>query len=133
MCSRERETALSLCLNDNVICDPCMARTLLTIEQATKRCGVSRRTIYNWMAIGKLDVVWTAGGSRRIDADGLLSAKKPGSRARITPAILADGARLRAIGRVVARYLLMKPRTAFAEVRALRAARRLLDGKKKSR
>jgi hypothetical protein len=35
------------------------------------------------MAIGKLEVVWTAGGSRRILSDGLFSAKKPGSRARI--------------------------------------------------
>ncbi len=33
--------------------------------------GVSRRTIYNWLASGKLEYVRTAGGSVRIFADSL--------------------------------------------------------------
>jgi excisionase family DNA binding protein len=33
--------------------------------------GVSRRTIYNWLAGGKLEYVRTAGGSVRIFVDSL--------------------------------------------------------------
>jgi excisionase family DNA binding protein len=39
--------------------------------KACEEVGVSRRTIYNWMACGKIEYVRTAGGSVRIFADSL--------------------------------------------------------------
>jgi len=39
--------------------------------KACEVVGVSRRTIYNWMAGGKIEYVRTAGGSVRIFADSL--------------------------------------------------------------
>ena len=39
--------------------------------KACEVVGVSRRTIYNWMAGGKVEYVRTAGGSVRIFADSL--------------------------------------------------------------
>ncbi len=39
--------------------------------KAAQMVGVSRRTIYNWLASGKLEYVRTAGGSVRIFADSL--------------------------------------------------------------
>lgn len=39
--------------------------------KACEVVGVSRRTIYNWMAGGKVQYVRTAGGSVRIFADSL--------------------------------------------------------------
>ncbi len=39
--------------------------------KAADLVGVSRRTIYNWLASGKLEYVRTAGGSVRIFADSL--------------------------------------------------------------
>jgi excisionase family DNA binding protein len=39
--------------------------------KACEVVGVSRRTIYNWMAGGKIEFVRTAGGSVRIFADSL--------------------------------------------------------------
>jgi excisionase family DNA binding protein len=39
--------------------------------KAAQLVGVSRRTIYNWLASGKLDYVRTAGGSVRIFVDSL--------------------------------------------------------------
>lgn len=38
----------------------------VTINQATKIAGVSRRTIYYWLEAGKIRYVRTAGGSVRI-------------------------------------------------------------------
>ena len=38
---------------------------------ACKLVGVSRRTIYNWIASGKVEYVRTAGGSVRIFVDTL--------------------------------------------------------------
>lgn len=38
----------------------------ITIKQAQAAAGVSRRTIYNWMASGKLEYLRTAGGAVRI-------------------------------------------------------------------
>ena len=53
--------------------------------KACEVVGVSRRTIYNWMAGGKIEYVRTAGGSVRIFADSLWksphvdeSAREPG-------------------------------------------------------
>jgi excisionase family DNA binding protein len=39
--------------------------------KAAQLVGVSRRTVYNWLASGKLDYVRTAGGSIRIFVDSL--------------------------------------------------------------
>ncbi len=46
-------------------------RQTLSIMRACEVVGVSRRTIYNWMASGKVEYVRTAGGSVRIFADTL--------------------------------------------------------------
>ena len=46
-------------------------RQTLSIMKACEVVGVSRRTIYNWMAGGKVQFVRTAGGSVRIYADSL--------------------------------------------------------------
>jgi excisionase family DNA binding protein len=49
----------------------------ITIKQACALVGVSRRTIYNWMAKGRLDCVRTAGGNIRIYADSLYQSRTP--------------------------------------------------------
>ena len=49
-------------------------RQTLSIMKACEVVGVSRRTIYNWMAGGKVQYVRTAGGSVRIYADSLWRA-----------------------------------------------------------
>ena len=46
-------------------------RQTVSIMKACEVVGVSRRTIYNWMAGGKIEFVRTAGGSVRIFADSL--------------------------------------------------------------
>ena len=46
-------------------------RQTLSIMKACEVVGVSRRTIYNWMAGGKVQYVRTAGGSVRIFAHSL--------------------------------------------------------------
>ncbi len=46
-------------------------RQTISIMKACEVVGVSRRTIYNWMAGGKVEYVRTAGGSVRIFADSL--------------------------------------------------------------
>ncbi len=58
-------------------------RKTLSILQACKLVGVSRRTIYNWLATGKVEYVRTAGGSVRIFADTLW--REPGSPSRTIP------------------------------------------------
>ena len=51
--------------------------------KACELVGVSRRTIYNWIASGKVEYVRTAGGSVRIFVDTLwrdpASSAKPAS------------------------------------------------------
>ena len=49
-------------------------RQTLSIMKACEIVGVSRRTIYNWMAGGKVQYVRTAGESVRIFADSLWRA-----------------------------------------------------------
>jgi excisionase family DNA binding protein len=49
-------------------------RPLVSIQTAMSIADVSRRTIYNWMAQGKLAYVRTAGGSVRIVAASLFRA-----------------------------------------------------------
>ncbi|MDA1093489.1 MAG: excisionase family DNA-binding protein [Acidobacteria bacterium] len=46
-------------------------RKTISIIKACELVGVSRRTIYNWIASGKVQYVRTAGGSVRIFADTL--------------------------------------------------------------
>jgi excisionase family DNA binding protein len=48
-----------------------LERTTVSIARACELVGVSRRTIYNWIADGKIQYVRTAGGSVRIFADTL--------------------------------------------------------------
>jgi len=43
-------------------------RKTVSIPRACELVGVSRRTIYNWIASGKIQYVRTAGGSVRIFA-----------------------------------------------------------------
>ena len=46
-------------------------RQTVSIPRACELVGVSRRTIYNWIAGGKVQYIRTAGGSVRIFADTL--------------------------------------------------------------
>ena len=46
-------------------------RKTISIIKASVLVGVSRRTIYNWIASGKVEYVRTAGGSVRIFVDTL--------------------------------------------------------------
>jgi excisionase family DNA binding protein len=46
-------------------------RKAISIMRACNLVGVSRRTIYNWIASGKVEYVRTAGGSIRIFVDSL--------------------------------------------------------------
>ncbi len=48
-----------------------LERKTVSIPHACELVGVSRRTIYNWIADGKVQYVRTAGGSVRIFADTL--------------------------------------------------------------
>jgi excisionase family DNA binding protein len=48
--------------------------------KACEVVGVSRRTIYNWMAGGKVEYVRTAGGSVRIFADSLWRSPESGAQ-----------------------------------------------------
>ena len=58
-----------------------MDRQTLSIMKACEAVGVSRRTIYNWIAAGKVEYVRTAGGSIRIFADTLWRDATPVNRA----------------------------------------------------
>ena len=46
-------------------------RQTISINKASELVGVSRRTIYNWIASRKVEYVRTAGGSVRIFVDTL--------------------------------------------------------------
>lgn len=52
-------------------------RKTVSIPRACELVGVSRRTIYNWIAAGKIQYIRTAGGSVRIFADTLW--REPGA------------------------------------------------------
>lgn len=51
-----------------------MMHATCTIKQAMAIVQVSRRTIYNWMELGKLQIVRTAGGSPRIVKNSLFTS-----------------------------------------------------------
>jgi excisionase family DNA binding protein len=46
-------------------------RQTVTIRNACTIVGVTRRTIYNWIALGKIEFLRTAGGQIRIYEDSL--------------------------------------------------------------
>lgn len=48
-----------------------MERKTVSIMKSCELVGVSRRTIYNWLASGKIEYVRTAGGAVRIFVDSL--------------------------------------------------------------
>jgi excisionase family DNA binding protein len=50
--------------------------------KACELVGVSRRTIYNWIASGKVEYVRTAGGSVRIFTDTLWRSPNQPARPR---------------------------------------------------
>jgi excisionase family DNA binding protein len=52
-------------------------RQTISIMKACELVGVSRRTIYNWMAGGTVEYVRTAGGSVRIFTDTLWRSPEP--------------------------------------------------------
>jgi excisionase family DNA binding protein len=52
-------------------------RQTVSIVEACRLVGVSRRTIYNWMASGKIEYVRTAGGAVRIFSDTLWRKPEP--------------------------------------------------------
>ena len=58
-------------------------RKTISIMKACELVGVSRRTIYNWIASGKVEYVRTAGGSVRIFVDTLW--REPGRTAELDP------------------------------------------------
>lgn len=61
-----------------------MERQTVSIMKACEMVGVSRRTIYNWIAAGKVEYVRTAGGSIRIFTDTLWRQPDGNSRALTT-------------------------------------------------
>lgn len=54
-------------------------RKTISIMKACELVGVSRRTIYNWIASGKVEYVRTAGGSVRIFVDTLWREPETGA------------------------------------------------------
>lgn len=48
---------------------------LLTVTQACRFIGVSRRTLYNWMNDGRLPYVRTVSGMRRVNKEDLFLKK----------------------------------------------------------
>ena len=59
--------------------------------KACELVGVSRRTIYNWLASGKIEYVRTAGGSVRIFVDTLWRDANDSTTARRTGHVAGRG------------------------------------------
>ena len=64
-----------------------MERQTVSIMKACELVGVSRRTIYNWIAAGKVEYIRTAGGSIRIFTDTLW--RQPDGSAPASPTATA--------------------------------------------
>jgi excisionase family DNA binding protein len=64
-----------------------LERQTLSIMKACEVVGVSRRTIYNWMAGGKIEYIRTAGGSVRIYADSLWKSPEQANKENREPAL----------------------------------------------
>ncbi|MGE0363041.1 MAG: excisionase family DNA-binding protein [Vicinamibacterales bacterium] len=60
-----------------------MERQTISIAKACELVGVSRRTLYNWIATGKVEFTRTAGGSIRLFVDTLW--RQPGAGQDLTP------------------------------------------------
>jgi excisionase family DNA binding protein len=54
-----------------------VTRPTVSIPEACRLARVARRTIYTWLAAGKVEYIRTAGGSPRIFVDTLFSAPHP--------------------------------------------------------
>lgn len=67
-----------------------MDRQTVSIMKACEVVGVSRRTIYNWMAAGKVEYLRTAGGAVRIFTDSLW--RTPGAEGVQNEPAIAPGA-----------------------------------------
>jgi excisionase family DNA binding protein len=67
-------------------------RKTVSIPKACELVGVSRRTIYNWIASGKIQYIRTAGGSVRIFADTLWREPTASIEPSIALARLSRGA-----------------------------------------
>jgi excisionase family DNA binding protein len=68
------DAARALRVRDAVLMESALMltdRKTVSIPRACEIVGVSRRTIYNWIAGGKVQYVRTAGGSVRIFEDTL--------------------------------------------------------------
>lgn len=48
-----------------------LTRKTVSIGKACELAAVSRRTVYNWLSLGKVEFVRTAGGCVRIFVDSL--------------------------------------------------------------
>ena len=66
-------------------------RKAISIINASVLVGVSRRTIYNWIASGKVEYVRTAGGAVRIFVDTLWRTPEDTT-------VSHDGRRVAAVG-----------------------------------
>ena len=71
-------------------------RKTVSIPKACELVGVSRRTIYNWLASGKIEYVRTAGGSVRIFVDTLWRDPNDASRPAVSPTWQQEEGRNRA-------------------------------------
>ena len=69
-----------------------LERKTVSIPRACELVGVSRRTIYNWIAAGKIQYVRTAGGSVRIFADTLWREPQDAVEATVEVPQLSRGA-----------------------------------------
>lgn len=65
--------------------DTVLERKTVSIPRACEIVGVSRRTIYNWLAGGKIQYIRTAGGSVRIFEDTLWRDPAEAARERSWP------------------------------------------------
>lgn len=62
-------------------------RQIVSVNQACSMVGVSRRTMYNWMASGRVKYVRTAGDMRRVFVDTLYkSSPQPAAQGAGIPA-----------------------------------------------
>ena len=68
-----------------------MERKTISIMKACELVGVSRRTIYNWLASGKIEYVRTAGGTVRIFVDTLWRDANDSSRPAVQAMWQAEG------------------------------------------
>ena len=69
-------------------------RKTISIMKACALVGVSRRTIYNWIASGKVEYVRTAGGSVRIFVDTLWRKPEDASARQPVGSHIAEQRRL---------------------------------------